>query len=79
MIEGTAAPVRDDERLRRVAAEYLAKYEWPAEVKDGAFDAPYGAPTAGPPPYLVYEIVPQVVFGFGTDDPLAPHSTRWQF
>jgi nitroimidazol reductase NimA-like FMN-containing flavoprotein (pyridoxamine 5'-phosphate oxidase superfamily) len=79
VVEGTAAAVIDAALLQRVAAEYFAKYQWPAEVKDGAFDAPYGAPTAGPPPYRVYQIVPEVVFGFGTDDPFAPHSTRWQF
>ena len=58
---------------------YASKYGWPAAVKEGAFDAPYGAPTAGPPPYEVYVITPTVVYGFGTDDEHAPRSTRWQF
>ena len=36
-------------------------------------------PTAGPPPYEVFEITPTVVFGFGTDEVHAPRSTRWSF
>ncbi len=79
VVEGHAATVADDDLLRRVAERYLAKYGWPVTVRDGAFDAPYGAPTAGPPPYEVYRIVPEVVFGFGTDDTFAPRSTRWRF
>jgi hypothetical protein len=27
----------------------------------------------------VYEVTPVVVFGFGTDETLAPRSTRWMF
>lgn len=79
VLEGTAAKVTDDEHLQRVADAYKAKYGWTPTVEDGAFDAPYGAPTAGPPPYEVYEIAPSVVFGFGTDDEHAPRSTRWRF
>ena len=79
VVEGTAARVEDGARLGGVAATYGSKYGWPATVVDGAFDAPYGAPTAGPPPYEVYEVTPQVVFGFGTDEALAPRSTRWRF
>ena len=79
VLEGTAGPVTDEETLARVAATYRDKYGWPVEVEGGAFEAPYGAPTAGPPPYLVYEITPVQVFGFGTDDALGPRSTRWRF
>jgi len=79
VLEGTAAKVTDDEHLQRVADAYKAKYGWPPTVVDGAFDAPYGAPTAGPPPYEVYEIAPSVVFGFGTGNEHAPKSTRWRF
>lgn len=78
VLEGTAEKV-DSAHLQRVAHAYAWKYGWPPTVKDGAFDAPYGAPTAGPPPYEVYEITPTVVYGFGTDDEHAPRSTRWQF
>jgi hypothetical protein len=36
-----------------------------------------GAPTAGPPRYKVYEVIPARVFGFGEDESLPP--TRWRF
>jgi nitroimidazol reductase NimA-like FMN-containing flavoprotein (pyridoxamine 5'-phosphate oxidase superfamily) len=77
--EGTATRVTDPDHLQRVADAYRDKYDWPPTVVDGAFDAPYGAPTAGPPPYQVYEVVPSVVFAFGTDEDHAPRSTRWSF
>ena len=79
VVEGTAARVTDEAGLRRVADAYGTKYEWPVTIEDGAFDAPYGAPTAGPPPYLVYRVTPSMVFGFGTDEKLGPRSTRWRF
>ncbi len=79
VVEGSATPVTDDATLRRVAAAYRAKYGWPVTIRDGAFDAPYGAPTSGPPPYAVYAIHPSVVFGFGTGDTFGPRSTRWRF
>lgn len=79
VLEGTVAKVVDPAHLQRVADAYATKYGWPPTVDDGAFDAPCGAPTAGPPPYAVYEITPTVVYGFGTDDEHAPRSTRWQF
>ena len=79
VLEGTATRVTDDDTLERVAGAYRSKYGWPVEIRDGAFDAPYGAPTAGPPPYVVYEIAPVQIFGFGTSDDLGPRTTRWRF
>jgi nitroimidazol reductase NimA-like FMN-containing flavoprotein (pyridoxamine 5'-phosphate oxidase superfamily) len=79
VLEGTAAKVVDPGRLQRVADAYASKYAWHPSVEEGAFDAPYGAPTAGPPPYEVYEITPARVYGFGIDEEHAPRSTRWQF
>ncbi len=79
VLEAAAAKVVDVVRLQRVADAYASKYGWPPTVKDGVLEAPSGAPTAGPPPYEVYEIRPTVVYGFGTDDEHAPRSTRWQF
>ncbi|HKV01766.1 MAG TPA: hypothetical protein VJQ26_06560, partial [Ktedonobacteraceae bacterium] len=37
----------------------------------------HGAPSAGPPPYEVYEVIPVTVFGLGTDKPYG--ATRWRF
>lgn len=51
VVEGRATPVTDVGTVERIAEAYRAKYEWPVTVRDDAFHAPYGAPTAGPPPY----------------------------
>ncbi len=79
IVEGEATRVSDEARLQGVADAYISKYGWPVTVRDGAFDAPYGAPTAGPPPYHVYELTPMVVFGLGTGETFAPQTTRWRF
>jgi hypothetical protein len=47
------------------------------KVRDGAFHDTEGAPTAGPPPYDVYEAAPTAAFGFGIDETFVP--TRWRF
>ena len=78
--EGEAVPVHEPEHLARIAEAYRHKYGWPVVVTpDGAFDAPFGAPAAGPPPYQVYAFEPVTVWGFGTDDRYADRSTRWDF
>ena len=77
VVEGEAAKVQDEARLRRVADVYASKYDWPVTVRDGAFYADYGAPTAGPPPYEVYELTPRMAYGFGTEESFSP--TRWRF
>lgn len=79
VLEGTAAWVEDEATLQRVAEAYHSKYQWPVTLQDGAFDAPYGAPTAGPPPYQPYVVNPVVVYGLGTNEHFAPRSTRWRF
>ena len=76
VVEGGARNVRDESKLRRVAGAYASKYEWDVTVREGAFYGD-GAPTAGPPPYDVYELSPAIIFGFGTDGTLSP--TRWRF
>jgi len=76
VLEGTSAKVRDDATLRRAADVYASKYDWHVTVRDGAFWAE-GAPTAGPPPYDVYEVTPALAFAFGREEPFSP--TRWRF
>lgn len=78
VLEGEAKRVVDEDVLRRVAVAYDTKYGWPVTIVDGTFAAPYGAPTAGPPPYYVYEIRPETVFAFTTDES-PPRPTRWRF
>ena len=77
VVEGTAVAVRDADRLRGVARAYADKYGWNVEVRDGAFESAGGAPTAGDPPYDVYEVVPAKAFGLSTEN--SPTSTRWAF
>lgn len=77
VVEGEAAKVRDAATLRRVADAYASTYGWHVTVRDGAFHDAGGAATAGPPPYDVYEVIPTIAFGFGTDETFPP--TRWRF
>src|SRR5215204_1036733 len=55
VVEGEGAKVSDEAKLNRVAEIYKS-HGWPVSVRDGAFDAPEGAPTTGPAPYEVYEV-----------------------
>jgi hypothetical protein len=66
-------------RLDQIVEAYHVKYGWPVSVRGGAFHAPFGAPTAGPPPYQPYAIVPEVVYGLGLNEANALLSTRWRF
>jgi hypothetical protein len=68
--------VSDEAKLQRLAAAYASKYDWRVEVRDGAFYAA-GAPTAGPPPYQVYEIRPAATFAFSEDGSVG--AMRWSF
>jgi hypothetical protein len=80
VIEGTTAWIEDRQQLRRVGDAYQDKYGWPVTVTaDNAFGAPYGAPTAGHPPYRVYELTPTVAYAFGTGNNLGERSTRYRF
>ena len=80
VIEGPVAWIQDRQRLRRIGEAYQDKYEWPVTVTDdNAFTAPYGAPTAGGPPYRVYELTPAVGYAFGTGNNLEERSTRFRF
>ena len=85
IVEGRAERITDEESLKRVTEHYRTRTEWPIEVADGGVSGP-NAPTAGPPPYAVYRIVPTSVFGlpgmegmeqFKPDE--LPKPTRWDF
>jgi Pyridoxamine 5'-phosphate oxidase len=80
VIEGPIAWIDDRQRLQRIGQAYQDKYGWPVTVTaDNAFHAPYGAPTAGHPPYRVYELTPSVAYAFGTGENLGERSTRFRF
>ncbi len=78
--EAVAVAVDEPDHLERVANAYHRKYGWPVTVTHaGAFDAPFAAPAAGPPPYQVFAFEPTTVWAFGTDDRYAALSTRFDF
>ncbi|WP_416978710.1 pyridoxamine 5'-phosphate oxidase family protein [Streptomyces sp. T028] len=72
VVEGEAARVTDDGRLRELAAAWEAKYGsfWHFEVRDGFFH--HGGGHA-----LVFGVAPRTVFGFGKGEPFS--QTRWRF
>ena len=84
VIEGRAEPITGPEAVGRVAGIFKEK-GWPLEVTGDGVEGP-NAPTAGPPPYTFYRIVPSRVFGlpgmtgmeqFDPED--LPKPTRWDF
>src|SRR4029079_6179844 len=76
VVEGRAARVTDDETTERLAGRY-AESGWPARVENGAFTYDYSAPSAGPPPWNLYEITPTTVFGVLASEPGG--ATRWRY
>ena len=68
--------VSDETRLQRLADEFAAS-GWAPTVRDGAFYAEFSAPSAGPPPWELYEVKPTTIFGLGTTEPFG--ATRWRF
>ena len=76
VVEGIATKVTDEPTLQRLAECYDAQ-GWPATATDGALTAPYSAPSAGPPPWDLYEFTPSTAFGVATAEPHG--ATRWRF
>jgi hypothetical protein len=84
VIEGRAEPVTDEDAVRHLAEVYRTS-GWPLEANGDKVDGP-NAPTAGPPPYTIFRIVPSKAFGLpgmlGMDqyEPSElPKPTRWEF
>jgi nitroimidazol reductase NimA-like FMN-containing flavoprotein (pyridoxamine 5'-phosphate oxidase superfamily) len=73
VVEGEARIIRDEEELRRIATLFK---DWGPEVRDGAFWHEYSAPSAGPPPWEVYEVTPTTIYGLSTGEPHG--ATRWR-
>jgi Pyridoxamine 5'-phosphate oxidase len=76
VVEGEAVKLTDDAELRRIADVYAA-HGWEPTVRDGALYAEYRAPSAGPPPWHVYEVTPKTVFALGAAEPFG--ATRFRF
>lgn len=77
IIEGEVQRVTDQAALEKVRQLYKDKYDWPITVEGDAYTAPYAAPSAGKPPYALYQITLTKAFGFGNDEIYG--ATRWQF
>ena len=84
VIEGHADAITDADEVRHVAEAFREK-GWQLEATGDQVDGP-NAPTAGPPPYTIFRIVPWRVFGlpgmtgmeqFDPGD--LPKPTRWDF
>lgn len=76
IVEGPATRIVDPTQLQRVA-DAFKKEGWEPTVIKGGLTAKYSAPSAGPPPYNVYEVKPHTVFALGTSEPYG--ATRWNF
>ena len=76
VLEGEAIRVTERPTLERVAALYR-EGGWPAKVAGDAFTAPYSAPSAGPPPWLLFRFTFHTAFGVATAEPCG--ATRWRF
>jgi Pyridoxamine 5'-phosphate oxidase len=77
VIEGKAEKVTDDAILHKVAGAFGAQ-GWGPDVRDGAFWSEIRAPAAPPPPWDVWAVVPETIFGLPTVGHLAG-AARWRF
>jgi hypothetical protein len=76
VFEGEARRVSDTPTLEAVAALYR-EGGWPVQVEGDAFTAPYSAPSAGPPPWHLFRLSADTVFGVASAEPHG--ATRWRF
>lgn len=78
VVEGRAEMVTDPGTVAAMAARW-ASQGWPARVDDSgtALTAEYSAPSAGPPPWRVYRMVPEAATALETVEPGG--ATRWTF
>ncbi len=78
VVEGEAELVTDSAVVADIAARFAA-HGWPAEVDESgtALTAPFSAPSAGPPPWHVYRVIPQTATIVSTVEPGG--ATRFDF
>lgn len=77
VIEGKATKVTDEAQLH-VIAEAFAAQGWRPTVRDGAFYSDIRAPSAPPPPWDVWAVIPETIFGLPTVGHLMG-AARWRF
>jgi len=84
-VQGDARKVTDSRTIQMVADGYGSKMSWQLTVRDGLVFG-QNAPTAGPPPYAVFELTPRTIIGLPgltgmeqetSEGPFTP--TRWRF
>jgi PPOX class probable F420-dependent enzyme len=70
VVEGDAELVTDPDVVADIAARYAAE-SWPARVDESgtALTAEFSAPSAGPPPWHVYRVVPRTATVVATVEP----------
>ena len=76
VFEGEAVRVSDRPTLDALAKKYNDG-GWPAAVEGEAFTAPYSAPSAGPPPWNLYRLRYDTVYGVAGAEPHG--ATKWRF
>jgi len=76
VVEGTAEVVEDQGEIERLV-DFYKTGGWPCEATEGAFTAPYSAPSAGPPPWHLWRITVQKAFAVAGAEPHG--ATRWTF
>jgi pyridoxine/pyridoxamine 5'-phosphate oxidase len=78
VVEGEAQKVTDPATVA-ARAEQWAAGGWPCRVDESgtALTADYSAPSAGPPPWVVYRITPREATALGTVG--SGGATRWRF
>jgi hypothetical protein len=78
VVEGEARKVTDPSTVAAMAERWVAA-GWPARVDDTglALTAEFSAPSAGPPPWVVYHLSPQTATALLTVEPGG--ATRWRF
>lgn len=67
-LDGEAARVTEPAILQQVTSIYRG-IGCPAEAAGGGFTAPYSTPSAGPPPWHLYQFTFHIVIGLSTTEP----------
>lgn len=78
VVDGEARLVTDPATVAARAARWAAE-GWPVHVDDtgAALTAKFSAPSAGPPPWFVYQLTPSAATALLTVEPGG--ATRWRF
>ena len=78
VVEGVAVQI-EDARTVASMAERWRDQGWPAQVDASglALTADFSAPSAGPPPWVIYRLVPDRITALQTVDPGG--ATQWRF